>query len=67
MILDIAIVELEEELDLSLYRPICLPSSKDDRSFVGETFPIFSFTEPALAENGTKMISKFQKMAMPFR
>lgn len=55
---DIAIVKLEE-LDLSTYRPICLPSSPDDRSFVGETFDVFSFTE--IVENGTKMVRNLQQ------
>ena len=48
---DIAIVELEEELDLRTYTPICLPTVEDSRSFHEETYPVFSFMEKEI--NGT--------------
>ena len=32
---DIALLELEEEVDLKVYTPVCLPDSEDSQQFIG--------------------------------
>ena len=33
---DIALLELEEEVDLKIYTPVCLPDSEDSQQFIGK-------------------------------